>query len=194
MKSAVTAPCVQCGKPGVAGVETAPGEGYNLCFEHLQEYKKLRLQEMQFYAAKADQLEDQIDDTWGLPRRPRPQPAPRVNVHQIHIHGNNLGVVNTGTVQTIANNVSAISQVDPALAQQLRLLAEGILKSNDLTDDDKRAAADLLNEVVADTTKGPAQRSPRVVMKAVANGLGQVLSKAAQLATLWKAIEPHLPQ
>ena len=193
MQSAVTAQCVQCGKPGVAGVETAPGEGYNLCFEHLQEYKKLRLQELEFYASMADQLEDQIDDTWGLPRRPRPQPAARVNVHQINIQGNNLGVVNTGTVQTIANNVTAINQVDPALAQRLRQLAEGILASDTLTDDQKRGAAELLNEVVAEATKSAAPRRPRVVMQAIATGLGNVLARAAQLATLWKAIEPHLP-
>jgi hypothetical protein len=32
----------------------------------------------------------------------------------------------------------------------------------------------------------------RAVMKAIANGLGQVLTRAAQLATLWKGIEPYV--
>jgi hypothetical protein len=117
-----------------------------------------------------------------------------VNVQQITIHGTNLGVVNTGTVQTIENNVTTINQADPALAQRLQQLAEGILASNELTDDDKRDAADLLNEVVADAAKSPAQRSPRAVMKTIASGLAQVLAKAAQLASIWKAIEPHVLQ
>jgi len=192
--SAVPAPCAQCGKPGVAGIQVPGGIAYNLCHEHLQQHQELRLREMEFYGAGAQELEDRIDDTWGMPRRPRPQPAARVNVHQINIQGNNLGVVNTGTVQTIANNVTTINQADPALAQSLRQLAEGILASDTLTDDEKRGAAELLNEVVAEATKSAAERRPRVVMQAIATGLGNVLAKAAQLATLWKAIEPHLPQ
>lgn len=192
----VPAPCAACGKPPFAGYETPDGRRYNLCFEHHHQQEELHLRQAEMYRQMAEQAEDDIADVMGMPRKVRPQriPAARVNVQQITIQGNNLGVVNTGTVETIANNVTAINQADPALAQQLRLLAEAILTSNDLTDDDKREAADLLNEVVADATKDPAQRSSRVVMKAVASGLGQVLSKAAQLAAIWKVIEPHLPK
>jgi hypothetical protein len=192
----VILPCVQCGKPGVAGIEVPGGQGYNLCFEHLQQHEELRLRKIEMYGHLADRFADDIADTMGMPRRPRPQrvPAARVNVHQIHIHGNNLGVVNTGTVQTIENNVTAINQVHPALAQHLRQLAEGILASDELTDDDKRNAAELLNEVVAEATKSGTERRSRVVMQTIANGLGQVLAKAAQLASIWKAIEPHLLQ
>ena len=68
------------------------------------------------------------------------------------------------------------------------------MASDTLTDNEKRDAAELLNEVVAEATKSGAERRPRVVMQTIANGLGQVLAKAAQLATLWKAIEPHLPK
>ena len=184
----VQLPCIQCGKTAVAGIPVRGGEGYNLCFEHLQQHEAMRLRQIETYAAMADRLEDQLDDTWGLPRRARPQPAPRVNVHQIHIHGDNLGVVNTGTVQNIENNVTAINQSDPALAANLQQLAEGILRSAELTDDEKRDAAELLREV----TSG--EKRPRVVLQSIATGLGHVLTRAAQLATLWKAIEPQLLQ
>jgi len=188
----VPLPCVQCGKPGVAGIEVPGGQGYNLCFEHLQQHEDMRLRKIEMYGALADKYADDIADAVGMPRTPRPLriPAARVNVQQINIHGNNLGIVNTGTVQTIANNVTTINQVDPALAASLQQLAEGILTSGVLTDDEKRDAAELLNDVVAEATR--AEKQPRVVMQSITNALGQVLARAAQLATLWKAIEPHL--
>lgn len=192
----VPLPCVQCGKPAVAGIAVPDGPGYNLCFEHLQQHEDMRMRKIEMYGALADKAADDIADAMGMPRTPRPQriPAARVNVQQINIHGNNLGVVNTGTVQTIANNVTTINQVDPTLATNLQRLAESILTSDILTDDEKRDAAELLNEVVAEVTKDQNQRRPRVVMQAIANGLGQVLSRAAELATLWTAIEPQLPR
>jgi hypothetical protein len=56
--------------------------------------------------------EDDIVDVFGLPRKPRPIriPAPEVNVQQIHIHGDNLGVINTGTVGSISNNLTVIQR------------------------------------------------------------------------------------
>jgi hypothetical protein len=63
-----------------------------------------------------------------------------------------------------------------------------------LNNGQKQEAADLLNEVVEDLAKPPQQRRPRAVMKSITVGLGHVLSHAADLFTLWTAIEAHLPR
>ena len=190
----VAAPCVQCGRAAAVGVEVANGQGVNLCFEHWQQHRALHLQEMQVLQDMADRAEDDMNDIVGLPRTVRPPRivAPRVNVHRINIHGDNLGVVSTGTVGSIANNLTIINGQDAALAAQLKGLTEAIFASGTLNNAQKQEAADLLNEVAEDAAKPPEQRRSRVVMKTIATGLGQVLGHAADLYTLWTAIEPHL--
>jgi hypothetical protein len=190
----VQLPCAHCGGPPVVGVELEGGQQINLCYQHYQEHEAMRMQKIQMYQDLADRARDDIADVFGVPRQPRPQriPAPRVNVNQVNIHGHNLGVVNTGTVGSIANNLSIINAHDAPLAGQLKALTEAILASAALNDDQKREAADLLNEVIEDAAKPPQQRRSRAVMNRIAGGLGQVLSQAANLATLWTAIEPHL--
>src|SRR5207247_23293 len=140
-------------------------------------------------------LEDEINDTWGLPRNPRPRriPAPRVNVQQVNIHGDNLGVVNTGVVQSLSNNISIVNGQNAELAGQLKELTEAVLRSEALDATQKREAADLLNEVVEDAATPSPQRKSRTVMKTIGTGLGQVLSHSADLYTLWTAVAPYLP-
>ena len=72
------------------------------------------------------------------------------------------------------------------------MLMQGVLRSPELSDVQKQEAADLLNVVTSDIALPTPQRAPQVVMRAVASGLGDVLSNAANLATLWSAIEPLL--
>jgi hypothetical protein len=196
------APCAQCGGAPFAGYDTGGGHVVNLCFEHSQQYEALQLRKMQFYQEMADRAEDNIYDTVGLPRPPRPPRivsappvnvnAPRVNVNQIHIHGNNLGVVNTGTVGSIANHLTQITNQDPTLAQAFKDLTEGIIASPELTPQQKQEAADLLNEVTEKEAKPPTQRRSKTAMKAIATGLGHVLANAANLAKIWEAIGPHI--
>jgi hypothetical protein len=187
----VAPPCVACGGPAYASVKSPGGELVNLCWKHTQEHEALRVRTLEVYRAHMDRLEDHMDDIAGLPRKTR-VPAPRVNVHQVNIHGNNLGVVNTGTVNSIANNVTIINGTDSALAMQLKQLTEAIIASTTLNRDQKQEAADLLNEVVEDVAKPPQQRRSRAVMKTITVALGQMLSHAADLYTLWTAVEPHL--
>ncbi len=197
-KKLVPVPCVQCGRPPVAAVGVAPGQYVNVCLEHFNEFETLRMQKVEMYGRMAqqakEQLEDQMADAIGMPRKQRPQqiPAPRVNVHQVNIHGNNLGVVNTGTVSNIRNHVSIINSHDAALAAQLGQLTDAILASNELNDVQKQEAADLLSEVTEDVSRPAPDRRSRAVMRTIAVGLGQVLSHAADLYTLWTAIEPHV--
>lgn len=186
-------PCVQCGRTPFAGYELPDGRKVNLCFEHSQQFDAMNLRRMEALQDQMDRLEDQIDDTWGLPRRPRPAriPAPRVNVHQVNIHGDNFGVVNTGTVGSISSNLTIIHGQDPALAARLKELTEAILASSTLEKSQKQEAADLINELAADEAKPPQKRRSRAVMRAVAIGLGQLLSTSADVYTLWTAIAQY---
>ena len=113
----VPMPCVQCGRYPFAGYELPGGRKVNLCFEHSQQFDAMNLRRMEVLQDQMDRLEDQLDDTWGLPRRARPIriPAPSVNVQHINI-GHNFGVVNTGTGENSSNNMTIIYGQDPALA------------------------------------------------------------------------------
>lgn len=192
----VPMPCVQCGRPGVAQVPLDNGSYVQVCYDHYNQFEDLRIRKVEMYRQLAEDMEDNIDDTMGFPRRLRPAriPAPRVNVNQVNIHGDNLGVVNTGTVANISNSLTVIRGHDAALAAQLKTLTEAIIASTELDQAQKQEAADLLSEVAGDTAKPPEQRRTRTAMKLIASGLSQLLSHSADLYTLWTAIAPHLPQ
>lgn len=192
----VPIPCAYgCGRPPVVGYELPGGQKINLCIEHWQQFEEHNARQIDFYRQQMEQLEDEMDDIVGLPRKVRPPriPPARVNVHQVTIHGDNLGVVNTGTVGSIANSLTIIRAHNERLAEQLKNLTEAVLASNALDAVQKQEAADLLKEVVEDVAKPPEQRRSRAVMKTIASGLSQVLSHAADIYALWAAIEPNLP-
>ena len=96
------------------------------------------------YRQMTEIAEDNIDDSWGFPRKQRPQriPAARVNVQQVNIGGDNLGVVNTGTVEKISNSLTVINGNDAALAGQLKALTEAIIASTALNPGQQQEAAD----------------------------------------------------
>jgi hypothetical protein len=92
-----------------------------------------------------DRLDDEMSDIVGLPRQPKPPriPPTKVTLHQVHIHGDNLGVVNTGTVGKIEDNLSIINAQDAAVAERLRQVTEAVLGSNELSASQKQEAAEL---------------------------------------------------
>jgi hypothetical protein len=188
-------PCAECGRPAIVAYDQGGGRYLSFCLTHARVYQEMNVRTIEALQEQADRFEDEINDTWGLPRNPRPRriPAPRVNVHQVNIHGDNLGVVNTGVVQSLSNNISVVHGQNAELAGQLKQLTEAILRSEALDATQKREAADLLNAVVEDAATPEPQRKSRAVMKTIATGLGQVLGHSADLYTLWTAIAPHLP-
>jgi hypothetical protein len=190
----VTMPCVKCGRPAVAGVELEGGQQVNVCWEHLQQHEAMRMRKIEMYQRTAERAKDNIAEVVGARRRQRPQriPAPRVDVQQVHIYGDNVGVVNTGVVGSIENNLSIINAHDAAFAGLLKQLTERIIASPALTNTKKREAVDLLNEITDDAAKPAHRRRPRPVMLAIATGLGAVLSHVGDLCTLWTAIASHL--
>lgn len=113
-------------------------------------------------------------------------------MQQINIHGDNLGVVNTGTLGNISNNLKIISGHAPALAAQLQELTERVIASTTLDATQKQEAADLLNEVVGEAARPERRRRPRAIMNAIVGALSQLLSHSADFYTLWTAIHPHL--
>lgn len=67
-----------------------------------------------------------------------------------------------------------------------------MLASTALRDDQKREAADLLNELTENTAKPPEQRRAASVMKAIAAGFEHLVGNAHHLVALWTAIAPRL--
>ena len=187
------APCAQCGRPGLRGFEEN-GVQYNLCLEHARMAEDMRNRDLASLQVMAERAEDDIADIVGMPRKVRSPHGPQsVNVHQVVNMRDNYGVVSAGVVDTISHSIDTIGRHgDGELAGALAMLMQGVLRSPELSDVQKQEAADLLNVVTSDIALPTPQRAPQVVMRAVASGLGDVLSNAANLATLWSAIEPLL--
>jgi len=187
----VPVPCIQCGHRAFAGYELPGGHKVNLCFEHSQQFDAMNLRRMELLQQQIERAEDNIADVMGMPRPQRPPriPAPRINVNQVNIGGDNYGVVNNATVGNIKNNLTIINENNAALAEQLRVLTNAIIASKELTDEQKRDAADLVSEMTDGIAKGGRSRA---AMKAVATALSQMLAHSADLWTLWTAIEPHV--
>jgi hypothetical protein len=187
--------CSQCGSPAVFGYRNPNGpELMALCLEHSDQYELMLQRRTASLQDYMDRLDDQINDTVGLPRQPRPPRTSigKVLMHQVHIHGNNNGVVNTGTIGRLEQSISIINASDPGLAEKLKALTDAVVSSDQLADADKQSAADLLATLSVEAAKPKASRSPTAVLKAIFNGLDVVLQRAPQLLELWRALSPIL--
>ncbi len=73
-----------------------------------------------------------------FPPRPQPVVVAGAKFHNIHVNNSVVGTINTGSIGTVDQSITALTQSgEPALAQAIKGLSEAILQSGDLTQNPK---------------------------------------------------------
>lgn len=188
--------CAACGRPAVFGYpspgQQGPDDVIPFCLEHSDQYEAMLQRRDTQLQHHIDRLDDDIHDIVGLPRPHRPaRVTQRILVNAVHIHGNNSGLINNGTIGAIENNLSVLSSIDQTLATTIKALTEAVLAS-ELTQPEKQEAADLLASVSAEVAKTPEKRSPVPVLKAIGGALDKLLTRVPGAVALWKVVAETL--
>lgn len=126
-----------------------------LCLDCYFKFSHIQQQEIENNERMLNYLSDQISASVGLPSLgpkfpPRPQPVvvAGAKLHNIHVNNSVVGTINTGSIGTVDQSISALVQSgEPALAQAIKALSEAILQSGDLTRNQKNELIESLSVI-----------------------------------------------
>ena len=139
--------CQQCGRPAI--IEYQGGLRFcldcNIKFSQTQEMILYRLER------EHNRLLDEIDLISGIPstggRYPERKPPVTMSgtFNSIRIDRSNVGVVNTGSIQSVQVSLAGIQQAgDAALAMALKEITEAVINSTELQPTQKNDAVQML--------------------------------------------------
>jgi hypothetical protein len=125
----------------------------------------------------------------GLSKEPQSKDD-RVNV-TIHSAANvNLGS-QVGTINATLNAVADQSDAHRELAAAIRELTNAILQSQNINNDDKQAAFQVISTLAKEAQVKPEERSTGT-LKALIAGFPSIIGQAADITTLWMVYVPMI--
>lgn len=179
--------CVNCTKSAVYSYEKIP-----LCLDCYIRMRELNLREIEMIERQSNFLIDQMEGVcgvYGLPRYPERRmiiQSGGVTLNNIHVTNSEIGVLNTGAVQTIDSTLTVLkSEGNNELAVALQKLSEAVIRAGDLTNNQKNEALELIG-AMSEETVAPAPKRKLAVIKAM---LAQTASTLAGVASVASAFE-----
>lgn len=165
-----------------------------LCLDCFLKFSQIQQQELESHERMMNYLSDQICATVGLPgggprfpARPRPIQIGGVKLNNISVSNSVVGTINTGSIGTIDQSISALVQCgEPELADAMKELSEAILQSNDLTRNQVNELIEILSVVAKETATPKEVRRNTVIaslleratkITALANDIADVCQK-----------------
>lgn len=144
--------CYQCDKSAMyqVGEQNIP-----LCLDCYFKFSQIQQQEIENNERMMNYLSDEITASVGLPPmgpkfppRPRPVVVAGAKLHNIHVNNSVVGTINTGSIGTVDQSISALVQSgEPGLAEAIKALSEAILQSADLTRNQKNELVECLSVI-----------------------------------------------
>jgi len=143
--------CYQCVKSAMyqIGEQNIP-----LCLDCCFKFSQIQ-QQIENSERMMNYLADEMAASVGLPLMgprflPRPQPVvvAGTKLHNIHVNNSVVGTINTGSIGTVDQSISALVQSgEPVLAEAIKALSEAILQSGDLTRNQKNELVESLSVI-----------------------------------------------
>ena len=112
----------------------------------------------------------------------------------ISISNSIIGILNTGEIediQSISLNISSLQKSgDDRIAEAIKSLAEAIIQSEELAEEERSMVLDLLEELSKQAVYEPSERSKSVVIRTILSGIASTLGAAGSLAEVWSVWGP----
>ena len=144
--------CYQCDTSAMyqIGEENIP-----LCLNCYFKFSQIQQQQVENSERMMNYISDEMSASVGLPPigprfppRPRPVVVAGAKLHNIHVNNSVVGTINTGSIGTVDQSISALVQSgEPALAEAIKSLSEAILQSSDLTRNQKNELVESLSVI-----------------------------------------------
>lgn len=169
-----------------------------LCLDCALKYDTLMESQIERIERQLHHIADQAEAAVGFGGwATRPPPRARRTViegpttlHNIHISGGNVGVVNSGTIGRIDSAVGSMARGGEAEgADAIRKLTEAVAGSTELSEADKKKVLDNLSVVASEATV-PKEERRGSTMLAVVENAATILEGAT---ALWEFASTVLP-
>lgn len=152
--------CYQCQTPAMY---TVGEQGIPLCLDCYFKFSQIEQRELENNERMVNYLSDEMASQVGLPPigprfppRPRPVHVGGIKLNNISVNNSVVGTINTGSIGSVDQSISALIQVGkPQVAEAIKVLSESILRSGDLTQNQKKELVDIIS-VVAKEAATPA--------------------------------------
>lgn len=173
--------CYQCEKPAMyqVGEQSIP-----LCLDCYFKFSQIQQQQTENNERIINYFSDQISASVGMPpmgprfpQRPQPVVIAGAKLHNIHVNNSIVGTINTGSIGTVDQSISALIQSgEPVLADAIKALSEAILQSGDLTRNQKNELVESLSVISKEAATPKEARQNTVALS--------LLEKAMKVTTL----------
>lgn len=141
-------------------------------------------------------LTDQMYGMAGLPNTGPRFPEKQIikvegaTLNNIHIENSQVGVVNTGSVQTIDAAVTNIKEGgDEILSTALVKITEAVLASRDLTDEQQSDALEILSTISGEATV-PKEQRRKATIRPLIQELSGIFQGSAALVAIYENVRP----
>ena len=165
-----------------------------LCLDCYFKFNQISQQQLENNERMMNYASDEMSAVAGLPPMgPRFPPRPRqvyvqgTKLNNIHVSNSVVGTINTGSIGTVDQSISALQQTgEPAAAEALKALSEAILQSADLSRNQRNELIESLSAISREAASPKETRQNTVALSlieratqitALANDIADVGSK-----------------
>ena len=187
--------CANCTKLAIYAVGEE-GHEVPLCLDCYIRLGHVKLREMEMLERQSNFLIGQMEAISGVygvvPRYPERRmtiQSGAVTLNNIHVTNSEIGVLNTGAVQTIDSTLTILkSEGNIALATALQALSEAVIKADDLTNTQKNDTLELIGTMSEEAVIPKAKRKLAVI-KAMLSQTASTLTGVASVANALEAVK-----
>lgn len=103
----------------------------------------------------------------------------------VNVYGGNIGVINTGTVNSINAHLDTLSATQETLAKGLGAVAQAAANSEELSREEIKYVLENLDELSRQATLPPNERMRGAAIKSLLSGVAGSVATAGGLAEVW---------
>jgi hypothetical protein len=190
--------CHHCDKPAFYLYGKKDEPGLPLCIDCNLKVEQAAYLQFGRQARFLNYLSGQVDFTMGLPgfspkiQVPEVHQVGSVTLHNVKIDNSNVGLVNTGSIQTVDSAVGVLrSHNEENGANALARIAEGIVQSEEISQDEKNRLLEQLS-VISTEAAAPAPERRRAAMRPLLRDFGTAVGAINGLVALWAQVGPPI--
>ncbi len=188
--------CYQCNNYAMwqVGEKNIP-----LCLDCYLKYSQINQQELENHERMMNFQQDQMAAIAGttpigarFPPRPQPVIIAGAKLQNINVSNSVVGTINTGSIATVDQSISALVQTgESALAEAIKALSESILRSADLSKNQKNELVESLSVISKEAAK-PREMRQSTVAKSLLEKSIQITNLADDITVICQKWWPVL--
>jgi hypothetical protein len=170
-----------------------------LCLDCYFKYSQITQQQIENHERMANHAADEMAAVIGMPPigprfppRPRPVILQGVKLNNIKVSNSVVGTINTGSIGTVDQSISVLQQAgEPGVAEALKALSEAVLRSGDITANQRNALIETLS-VLAREAASPKETRQNTVAVSLIERASKVTELANDVADVCAKYWPVL--